>query len=191
MTIPVEIEKASKNGVRYFNCRECEWELKVEGRDKHIKKHTGFPIYVFANNGYGDSLFLKYFEDEERSEGVAYEFFHEGSEIAVVDDDLDTLLGNIERPPSNDNYPRAVYESGEKAKFGDCVQFRTAFQFWRSWQNGVVDYVPGISKENRKYETEGLKWLVIKGADVEIGPLVDPKAGVVRKVRLINRANST
>jgi hypothetical protein len=50
-----------------------------------------------------------------------------------------------------------------------------------------VTYVPGISRKRTQHEYNGLKWVAIKFRNGELGPLVDPKTGKLRKVRFLER----
>ena len=87
-SLPEPIERALASGPSFLRYRDQEWKVEVEGRDALIERYTGRPVCVFANNGYGDQLFLM--EDEEGA-GLAhqaYEFFHEGHEIIALEHDL-------------------------------------------------------------------------------------------------------
>jgi hypothetical protein len=97
------------------------------------------------------------------------------------------LLELRERPPSSDNYPKAVYDTGELVQPGDRVRVKVWAEFWKGWQDGIVKYVPGISKRNPRHEYGGLKWVAIRFRNGEIGPLVDPKSGKLRKVKFVER----
>src|SRR5262249_49092865 len=117
-------------------------------------------------------------------------FFHEGPEIELVADPLDVLLGLKERLPSNDPYPKAIYDTGEPVQLGDQVQVKVWAEFWKGWQDGQVEYVPGVSKRKPRHEFNGLKWVAIRVRHGEICPLVDPKTGKLRKVRFVSRGPS-
>jgi hypothetical protein len=186
--LPTSLQNAQKAGIEFFHWQACEWKLELKGSAKHIEDVVGGLVFVFANNGFGDHLFLKRRADSDEFEEIAYEFFHEGPEVKRVEDDLETLLGLKERPPSADAYPRAVYETGEPVQVGDKVQIKVWAEFWKGWQPGEVMYVPGISRKKPKYEFNGLKWVAIKFCNGELGPLVDPKTGKLRKVRFIERS---
>ena len=94
-----------------------------------------------------------------------------------------------DRPASTDAYPKAVYETGEPVQLADRVQVKVWVEFWKGWQDGVVEYVPGISKRNPQHEYNGLKWVVVRFGSGHISPVVDPTSGKLRKVRFIGRAN--
>jgi hypothetical protein len=47
--------------------------------------------------------------------------------------------------------------------------------------DGIVKYVPGISPRNPEHEHNGLKWVNVKGRGMNIGSLVDPESGVIKK----------
>jgi hypothetical protein len=133
------------------------------------------------------TCFLKKRLDGDEFEEEVFEFFHEGPEINRVTEDLETLLGLKDRPVSADGYPKAVYETGELVQLADRVQVKVWAQFWKGWQDGVVEYVPGISKRNPQHEYNGLKWVAIRFRDGRISPVVDPKTGKLRKVRFVGR----
>ncbi len=185
--LPESLLNAQKAGVEYFLSEACEWKLESKGSVKRIEQLVGCPVYAFANNGFGDHLFLKKRPDADAFDAVVYEFFHEGPEVERIEEDLETLLGLQERPPSADVYPKAVYATGEPVQLGDKVQIKVWAEFWKGWQGGEVVYVPGISKKKPQHEYNGLKWAVIKFHNGELGPLVDPKTGVLRKVRFVER----
>ena len=168
----------------------CEWKLELEGSPPFIADRTGGPVLVFANNGFGDYLFLEQTPDGQRFAEPVFEFLHEGPSIERVTDDLETLLGLKDRPPTADNYPKAVYATGEAVQLGDRVQVKVWAQFWKGWQDGVVKYVPGISKKKSQHEYGGLNWVAIRFRDGEICPLVDPETGTLRKVRFVGRGES-
>ena len=97
-------------------------------------------VCAFANNGYGDYLFLKKKPNENGFEEEVFQFYHEGLEISPVTEDLETLLGLMERPASADAYPKAVYDTGELVQLGDRVQVKVWAEFWKGWQDGEVEY---------------------------------------------------
>jgi hypothetical protein len=185
--LPESLLKAQKAGVEYFAFDVHEWKLEFEGSVKRIEQLVGCPVFAFANNGFGDHLFLKMKPDGGAFEATVYEFFHEGPEINRIEEDLETVLELKERPPSTDAYPKAVYATGEPVQPGDRVQIKVWAEFWKGWQEGTVVYVPGISKKNSRYEFNGLKWAAIKFRNGELGPLVDPTTGILRKVRFVER----
>ena len=144
--LPKALAEAKARKIEFFMGEACEWKFDIEEHPTFIENLIGTKAIIFANNGYGDYLFLKV--DKNRiAEETIFEFFHEGPEINEIEDDIELLLGLKERPPSTDDYPKAVYESGEDVQIGDHVQLKTIFQFWRGWQNGTVKYVPGMIKE--------------------------------------------
>jgi hypothetical protein len=166
---------------------DFEWKLALETSPDFITEETGCPVLVFANNGYGDYLFLKQQTSDEPWSAEVFAYYHEGPDIASIPEDLETLLGLKERTPSQDNYPKAIYETGELVELGDRVQIKVWVEFWKGWQDGVVKYVPGISKKNPNHEYEGLKWVAISFKSGEICPLVHPETGKLRKVRFMGR----
>ena len=86
------------------------------------------------------------------------------------------------------SYPTARYKSGETVGIGDHVQTRSWVELWLVKHQGRVEYVPGISKKNEIMEYGGLKWISIVYEGTAIGPLVNPKSGIVSGVHLVRRA---
>ncbi len=186
-SLPESLLAAQKSGVEYFQGEDAEWRLEFKEPVKSIEELAGGPVCIFANNGYGDYLFLKRQPDGSQWADEVFTFYHEGPEITRVPENLETLLGLKERPPAHDDYPQAIYETGEAVQLGDRVQIKVWAEFWKGWQDGVVKYVPGISKKKPAYEHGGLKEVGISIQHGEICPLVDPKTGKLRKVKFIAR----
>jgi hypothetical protein len=188
--IPNSIQRALQTEREFFWGPDgAEWKLELQQDGEFIEKHVGIPVLIFANNGYGDYLFLKKGQTEAFDETV-FEFFHEGPLIEAVAEDLETVLGLTTRPPSSDSYPAPHYESGEPVLLGDRVRFKVWLFFWKGWIEGVVNYVPGISPRRTELERDGLKWIELKGPDETIGSLIDPETGIVKKVRFVGRADA-
>ena len=82
-----------------------------------------------------------------------------------------------------------VHRGDETGEAGDRVQVKVWAEFWKGWQDGVVHYVPGISKRRPQHEYGGLKWVAIKFRNGQICPVVDPETGKLKKVRLVGRQN--
>ena len=181
--------EAQKRGIEFFQSEDYEWTLECLESAKFIEEKVGCAVCAFANNGYGDYLFLKKKSDGDGFDEEVFEFFHEGPEIKPLTEDLETLLGLKARPASADTYPKAVYETGELVQIGDGVQVKVWAEFWKGWQDGVVQYVPGISKRKPQHEYGGLKWVAIRFGNGQICPLVDPTTGKLRKVRFIRRSS--
>jgi hypothetical protein len=59
---------------------------------------------------------------------------------------------------------------------GDHVRFKTDWLFWRGWQDGRVEYVPGLSPPHPQLEFNGLCWVCIRAADLQLAVLVNPYA---------------
>ena len=188
--LPKPLVEAQERGIEFFMGEDCEWKLEPEESATFVEEIVGCAVYVFANNGFADYLFLKKKPDGDGFEEQVFEFFHEGPEINRVSEDLETLLGLKERPASADAYPKAVYETGELVQVDDRVQVKVWAEFWKGWQNGVVEYVPWISKRKTQHEYGGLKGVAIKFWNGQICPLVDPTTGKLRKVKFIRRRNS-
>ena len=187
--LPVPLQKAQQAGIEFFMAEDHEWKLEIKGSLKHIEKAAGSPVLAFANNGFGDHLFLKKPPGGDQFDDQVFEFFHEGPEINRVAEPLDVLLGLKERPPSTDPYPKAIYDTGEMVQLGDKVQVKVWAEFWKGWQDGQVEYVPGVSKRNPRHEYNGLKWVAVRFTHGEICPLVDPKSGKLRKVKFLARGS--
>jgi len=187
--LPVSLREAQERGIELFMGENCEWKLERKESAKFIEKMVGCPVCIFANNGFGDYLFLKKKREGDGFDESVFEFFHEGPEINPVSEGLATLLGLKERPPSADTYPKAVYETGEWVQLGDHVQVKVWAEFWKGWQDGVVEYVPGVSKKKLQHEHGGLKWVAIKFRNGQICPLVSPASGKLKKVKFVGRGN--
>lgn len=185
--LPKPIQDAIESKQEFF-CGEdgAEWKLKIEPDASSVEKVAGCRVLIFANNGYGDYLFLRKQNDSINDDKVLI-FYHETQEIGDWKESLRILLGLETREPSKDSYPRAVYESGEPVNLGDKVHFKAWLFFWKGWMEGTVEYVPGISPRKPQHEYNGLKWLSIKGKQMIVGPVVDPKTGVVKRIRLVER----
>ena len=160
--LPESLREAQDRGIEFFMGEHCEWKLELKKSAKFIEEIVGCSVCTFANNGFGDYLFLKRKRDGAGFDEAVFEFFHEGPEINPVTEDLATLLGLQDRPPSADTYPPAVYETGELVQLGDHVQVKVWAEFWKGWQQGVVEYVPGVSKKRPQHEHGGLKWVAIR-----------------------------
>lgn len=73
--LPEALRKAQEKGIEYFMGENCEWKLEVKGSLKFIEEIVGCPVCVFANNGFGDHLFLK--KNGDRYDEQVFEFFHD------------------------------------------------------------------------------------------------------------------
>jgi len=127
--LPGTLRDAQERGIEIFIGKNCEWKLEIEKTPKLIEEIVQCPVCVFANNGFGDYLFLKYKGESKCYSEEVYEFFHEGPEIIRVRECLEVILGLKNRLPSNDKYPKAVYKSGEFVHVGDQVQVKVWAQF--------------------------------------------------------------
>ena len=188
--LPESLREAHDRGIEFFTDENYEWTLELTSSAKFIEEIVGCPVCIFANNGFGDYLFLKKKREGDGFDENVFEFFHEGPEINLVAERLETLLGLKERAPSVDTYPKAVYETGELVQLGDRVQVKVWAEFWKGWQDGVVEYVPGVSKKKPQHEHGGLKWVAIKFRNGQICPLVSPESGKLKKVKFVGRGNS-
>ena len=80
--LPESLLKAQKAGIEYFMGEECEWKLELEGSIKRIEEIVGGTVFVFANNGFGDHLFLKRRPDGDGFDADVFEFYHEGPKVS-------------------------------------------------------------------------------------------------------------
>ncbi len=188
--LPEALNEAQHRGIELFMGENCEWKIEFEGSVDSIQQVVQAPVFVFANNGFGDCLFLKQHPESDSFEEEVFEFFHEGPEIYEVPETLEILLGLRERAASADAYPAALYDTGELVQLADLVQVKVWVEFWKGWQDGEVEYVPGVSRKRLEHEHGGLKWVAIRFRNGQICPLVDPESGKLRKVRFIRRSDT-
>ena len=155
-----------------------EWRLEIESdMPKSMARQFPTAALVFANNGYGDYLFLV---PESSSVMV---FRHEEQLTEEYCSPIDELLPNKKRPPS-DHGPIRYFNSDETVSLGDRVFIR----YWLFFSgSGTVTYVPGISPLKRELERDGLAWVrakLDKGVIVDT-PVID---GTLKKgTRLVDR----
>ena len=89
-------------------------------------------------------------------------------------------------------YPTVKYHGTDvPVLVGDHVEFKLGLFFWRGWQAGRVQYVPGISPKNDDLEFNGLTWVAIHDArGAQSGHVVLPDTAKLRKnVRFVRRAD--
>lgn len=184
--LPKILIQAQQKGIEYFMSEDYEWKLEIEKPD-FVEVLVGCPVLIFANNGYGDNLFLKKKSTGMGFDEEVFEFLHDGTEIHHIHESLEILLGLKDRPPSNDNYPKAIYETGESVQLGDHVQIKVWAEFWKGWQNGTVNYVPGKSNKNPEFESNGLKWVAITIKNGQICPMVAHESGKLKNVKFSGR----
>jgi hypothetical protein len=82
--LPKALREAQERKIEFFMGEDCEWKLESKGPAKFIEEIVGCPVCVFANNGFGDYLFLKRKPHGSRYEEEVFEFFHEGPEIMAI-----------------------------------------------------------------------------------------------------------
>ncbi len=86
--------------------------------------------------------------------------------------------------------PITYYQSATEVMIGDHVRFKVGLFFWRGWQAGRVVYVPGQSPKNPQLEFNGLRWICVRGATMDVGAVIDPVTDQVRKtVRFVKRTD--
>jgi hypothetical protein len=186
--LPTSIREAIESKKQFFwGENGAEWKLQIVTDASFIEKIVGSPVLAFADNGYGDYLFLRK-QEETTLDDKVFIFFHETQEIGDWKDSLRMLLGQEDREPSKDSYPCAIYESGETVLLGDKVRFKSWLFFWKGWMEGTVQYVPGISARSPEHEYNGLKWVSIKGNQMMVAPVIDPKTGIIKEIRFVERA---
>lgn len=127
-----------------------EWRLEIEA-----KMSAGFAscfpdsALVFANNGYGDYLYVV----PEKPEVMV--FWHEGHVHELYCADMQDLLPSKRRPPSSHG-PIKYFGSQDQVCLGDRVFVR----YWLFFKgHGTVTYVPGVSPLKRALERDGLAWV--------------------------------
>lgn len=88
-------------------------------------------------------------------------------------------------------YPVVTYHGAQvPVLVGDHVEFKLGLFFWRGWQPGRVQYVPGLSPKNPELEFNGLTWVAIHDArGGQSAHVVLPESAQLRKnVRFVSRA---
>jgi hypothetical protein len=155
-----------------------EWRLEIEaGMPPWLARCFPPDALVFANNGYGDHLFLV------PDSSAVMVFWHEGHETAGYCP-IDELLPNKKRPPSQHG-PIGYFDTEQQVMIGDRVFIR----YWLFFSgHGTVTYVPGFSPLKRELERDGLAWVRTK---LDNGNLVDTIVidGVLKKgTRLVAAA---
>lgn len=69
------------------------------------------------------------------------------------------------------------------------MRFKTGWLFWRGWQDGRIEYLPGFSPPHPQLEFNGLCWVCIRAADLQLAVLVDPESQQIQKsVRFVRRS---
>ena len=53
------LREAQNRGIALFVNENCEWKLEFAESTKFIEEIVGCPVRAFANNSFGDYLFLK------------------------------------------------------------------------------------------------------------------------------------
>ena len=154
------------------------WRLKLEADPRRLGEGVGEGALIFANNGYGDYLFLV-----PDSTAVKV-YWHEGPQIADYTASVEDLLPNQRRPPTT--HPQITYRgTGDVVMPGDAVEVR----YWLLFSGrGRITYVPGVSPLNRQLERDGLAWVRVA---LDKGGLVDfvvmPDGALQKSVVLLAR----
>ena len=154
------------------------WRLKLEANAGPLGEGVAEGALIFANNGYGDYLFLV-----PDSKAVKV-YWHEGPQVADYTASVEDLLPDQRRPPTT--HPPIKYrDSGDVVMLGDAVQVR----YWLLFSGrGRITYVPGVSPHNRQLERDGLAWVRVA---LDAGGLVDfvvmPDGALQKSVVLLSR----
>lgn len=139
-----------------------DWEIGIRRPAPYLTKALPEGAVLIGDNGVGDHLFLvPAQEDAARLDGKVQIYWHEGPEITLLTEDIDTLV-NPPAPTPTTRAPVLYHEGQTAVQLGDHV---TARSFFRR-KPGRVVYLPGVSAKNRDMEHHGLSWV---GIDLENG----------------------
>lgn len=168
---------------------EGEWEVKLEFPSQRIM--SLFPnqeVLIIANNGIGDYLFLKPNEmDQSLYDETVYVFWHEEKVIEVIAENIRDLLFPTTLSPVV--YNTIYYYGGEvDVKLGDEVSAKDLFLR----KTGRVVYIPGISKQHKEFERDGMAWIGIRFPKGSVcGVWIDPtNCWVKRSIRFLRRSQA-
>lgn len=170
-----------------FMGKDDLWYLHVEQSVKRIQRKAKTQVLAFANNGKGKYLFLK-----KRSSGNGYDekvFLFKGRWSPIEDhiEDIATTLGFSKRPPSNDDFPRAIYKNGQPIIVGDSVKFLLWTKIWKGRQKAEVTYVPGQSSLDYNFEYKGKKRIRVSNNEIDLQLPINSNTGMVGKISLNER----
>ncbi len=156
-----------------------QWKVDVE-ESPPAWLTRGLPdgALVFAENGYGDHLFLRPGRDE------VFVFWHEGGEIAEYSATVGDLRPDLPRR-SSDHPPITYRDTDEIVRLGDRVQIR----YWLVLRGrGEVTYVPGVSPRKPGMERDGLAWVGVRLDDgAWVATIVLPDGSLKKSVRFLGR----
>ena len=157
-----------------------QWKVEImESPPDRLTNGLPEGAQPFAENGFGDCLFLK------RAEETVFVFWHEGGEVEEYAPNVAALRPDV--PRSASDHPRISYrDTAEIVRLGD----RVAIRYWLFFKGiGTVVYVPGMSAKKPSMERDGLAWVRI---DLDDGGRVDtivmPDGALKKSLRFLSRA---
>ena len=138
------------------------WEFEVEENPPAwLIRDLPVGLLIFANNGFGDHLFIRPESDP------VYAYWHDGPEIEEYCPSIQDLLPKT--PIKSSGHPTIFYSGTQNPiKPGDRVLAK-CFLLFRN--RGVITYVPGVSHLNKDLEYGEIARLRIRlddGADLDI-----------------------
>ncbi len=176
------LSKYIKSGL-FIKTDEEDWEIDIYKNNK--EKNIPSDAIIFANNGCGDSLYIRDLTDNTLSDSNVYVFWHEEQVCEKIIDNICLLLNPS--PPKPSKFGVIFYYGGKvKVELGDEVLARDLI--FR--KIGRVSYLPGISKKHREFEHDGLAWIGITFSSGSItGVYIDPNNKWVKKsVKYLKRS---
>lgn len=160
----------------------AEWWMNVEApTPDFLSKHLPVGSVVFANNGFGDYLFLV------PSVGPVQVYWHEGAVIEAYCENLEDLSASKRRAPTN-HPPVRYYGTDQEVRIGDLVSVK--FWLFRKCV-GRITYVPGVSDLKRELERDGLAWIRMKAEDGTVIDSVVVDGSLGRGVQLLARSGAS
>lgn len=158
-----------------------QWKVEIEaGLPERATRDLPEGALLFAENGYGDHLFLKPGED------TVFVFWHEGGEIAEYSASVAELRPDF--PRSRSDHPSITYwNSSEVVRLGDRVRMR----YWLFLGGqGEVIYVPGVSPHEPSMERDELAWVGVRlDGGARVDTIVMPDGALKKSVRLLARSS--
>ncbi len=154
---------------------EEDWEIDIYKNDKETNIPSG--AIIFANNGYGDSLYIRDLTVNTLSDLNIYVFWHEEQ---VCEKFIDNICLLINPPPPKPSEFGAIFYYGGKVKVGLGDEVLARDLIFR--KIGRVSYLPGVSKKHREFEHGGIAWIGITFSSGSItGVYIDPNNKWVKK----------
>jgi len=183
--VPESLRRFIASGQAVIDGGDGPWELRLRPPDFSHPLTEG--ALLIAKNPCGDCLFLR------PDPMVANQFapqvlvcWHEGPEVEVYAEDLETLL--FPPPATPSQRPPVLYSDGTPVMLGDQVIVRG----WFRTRPGSVNYIPGISPKDSEMEHHGLCWVGIQpDRGAHLGLVVDPETSrLIDGVRFIARGKT-